>query len=267
MVDLDEPDGPVKQRRPLSKGEWAAVFVAVLVVAAAVFVWLRKGGAPTPPPAQTAEAPAQPGTAEEPAAPPVSPAQAKTSFAGVSGNATFQRWLGSVDDVVGRWAVVTDNLAEGASPRKALEAVGPKQPFKAVQRAGKTVIAPESYARYDELGEVVSSVDAKAFAGVYRGLHGALQAAYRALGYPTGSLDATTLRALHRLEGAPVSEGEVELTPDRGVYLFADPKLEQLREVEKHLLRMGPRNTRRIQAKAREIEQALALPAEAAGAK
>ena len=35
--------------------------------------------------------------------------------------------------------------------------------------------------------------------------------------------------------------------------------------VEKHLLRMGPRNTRLLQAKARDIRQALGLPPPAAG--
>ncbi|HVO20164.1 MAG TPA: DUF3014 domain-containing protein [Anaeromyxobacter sp.] len=265
---MDDLDPGRKQRRPLSKGEWAAVVLAVVVVASAIWVWLRKPAAPPPPPAQpTAEAAAPQAPAAEAPAAAVSPAQARTSLASVSTNATFQRWLAGVDDVVARWAVVTDNLAEGVSPRKALEIVGPKQPFKVAQRAGKTLIAAESYARYDEVADVVASVDAKAFAGVYRGLHGALQAAYRALGFPSGSIDGATLRALHRLEGAPVAQGDVELTPDRGVYLFADPKWEQLREVEKHLLRMGPRNTRLIQAKAREIEQALALPAEAAATK
>jgi len=63
-----------------------------------------------------------------------------------------------------------------------------------------------------------------------------------------------------------VVDGEVELTPDRGLYRFADAKLERLREVEKHLLRMGPRNSRTIQAKAKEIRQVLNFPAEAASA-
>jgi hypothetical protein len=260
MDDLE----PGKKRRPLSKGEWAAVVLAVLVVGSAVWVWLRKPAEPPPPTSQAAETAGQQAPAAEAAPAAVSPAQARSSLSAVSSNATFQKWLAGVEDVVARWAVVTDNLAEGVSPRKALEAIGPKQPFRAVERGGKSYIAPESYARYDEFADVVASVDAKALAGAYRGMHGALLAAYRALGFPTGSIDAATLRALHRLEAAPVAQGEVELTPDRGVYQLADPKWEQLREVEKHLLRMGPRNTKLIQAKAREVEQALGLPAEAA---
>jgi hypothetical protein len=67
------------------------------------------------------------------------------------------------------------------------------------------------------------------------------------------------LRALRRLEVAPVREGPVFVEADENVYTFADAKLEALGPVEKHLLRMGPRNTRLVQAKAREIEAALGL--------
>jgi len=37
--------------------------------------------------------------------------------------------------------------------------------------------------------------------------------------------------------------------------------------VEKHLLRMGPRNERLVQAKARELRDALGLPAVSASAR
>ena len=64
---------------------------------------------------------------------------------------------------------------------------------------------------------------------------------------------------------APVVDGSVEVKPGRGaLYEFADEKLEKQGPIAKHLLRMGPRNTKLIQAKARELAQALELPATAA---
>jgi Protein of unknown function (DUF3014) len=53
----------------------------------------------------------------------------------------------------------------------------------------------------------------------------------------------------------------VEVVDEGGVYAFADAKLEDLDEVEKHLVRMGPRNERLIQAKARELLKSLGLQA------
>jgi hypothetical protein len=64
---------------------------------------------------------------------------------------------------------------------------------------------------------------------------------------------------------APVVDSPVEVKAGRGaLYEFADDKLEKQSAVAKHLLRMGPRNTKLIQAKAKEIAQALELPATAA---
>ena len=41
---------------------------------------------------------------------------------------------------------------------------------------------------------------------------------------------------------------------------MADEKLEDLSDAQKHLLRMGPKNTAKIQGKLREIAKALGVP-------
>ena len=86
------------------------------------------------------------------------------------------------------------------------------------------------------------------------------------MGDPSGIGAEVTARALRRLLSVPIQEGEVALEAKGGVYAFADPRLEALGSVEKHLLRMGPRNGRLVQAKARELEQALELPPAGTGA-
>ena len=254
------------EKRSLSKGEWAAVVLAVAVVGVATWVLLRDRGGGTPP-AQTQEAAeVAPSPGDGPGVQ-VSDADARAELEKLASNPAYRRWLAQADDLVRRWAAVTDNLDHGESPRKALEHAGPTAPFRVIQRGAKSYIAPDSYARYDEFAAAVDSIDVRALAGVYRTLHPAIETAYRALGYPGGSLDAATARALRRLEAAPVAEGEVEVVPDGGVFVFADPKLEGLRQVEKHLLRMGPDNERLIQAKARAVREALGLGTEPAAAK
>jgi hypothetical protein len=252
------------KRRPLGRGEWTAVIAAVIMVAAAVFAWIWKPsgpGLPAPVPEQEASVPAP--AADEPAVVVADP-QARASLLDLTANPAFRGWLAVADDLVRRWATATVNVAEGASPRKALDFLAPKGAFAVEARGGRTVIAPASYARYDALAVAVESIDPGAFARVYRALRPALTTAYRGLGYPSGSFDAVTGRALSRLEAAPVAEGEVALVADRGLYRFEDPKLEGLHEAEKHLLRMGPKNERMVQAKARQLREALALPAEMA---
>jgi len=253
------------EKRSLSRGEWAAVILAVVVVAVAAWVLLRKPEQAAKP-QQTAEVVAPAPQADAPGAQ-VSDADARAELEKLGSDPAYRRWLAQADDLVRRWAVITDNLDHGESPRKALEVLAPKGAFEVVQRGARSYVAPASYARYDEFAAAVDSIDVGTLAGVYRTLHPALEAAYRALGYPGSSLDAATARALRRLEATPVVEGEVEVVADGGVFVYADPKLEGLSQVEKHLLRMGPKNEGLIQAKARAIRQALGLGTEPAAAK
>jgi len=233
------------------------IIVAAGVLIAIGLAWflLRKGPDAPPPPRQ--EIPVPKGPADAPLPPAAdSDAQVRKALSGVSPRPELSRWLAE-SDLLDRWTVVADNLAEDVSPRKQLSFLAPAQPFKAVEAGGAARIDERSYQRYDLFAEVVSSLDAKAFAAAVHGLHPLLEAAYHRLGYPDRKLDDVAQKALQRLVDAPVADGAVQLVPKGGIYRFADGKLESQGPIEKHLLRMGPRNTRLIQSKARELAAAL----------
>ena len=231
------------------------IIFVLLALAAGVGVgfWLRgrSGGPEREAPSAVATA-ADGGEAEGPVVT-VDPAKARSLLEAVSSNPLFRSWIGE-GDLVRRWVVVTDNLAEGISPRAQLPFLAPARPFSVETRGGSTYIAAAAYQRYDAAADALASIDAAALGRVYRELHAPLQSAYRALGYPGASLDAVTARALHRLTDAVVPEGQLAVVPAKGgAYLFADPRLEELGPVEKHLLRLGPRNARLVQEKARQL--------------
>lgn len=236
--------------------------VAVLLVAAgigAVVLWRSPKAdlSPPAPPPVAAELKPLP----DALLPPVQTSDAKAQglFGAVSARPDVQGWLKS-GDLLNRFAVVIDNLAEGVTPRKQLAFLAPKQGFVAQAKGGKLVISQESYQRYDQVGDAVGSVDAQAFAKAVRELHPLLEATYHQLGYPGRKLDEVLAKAAQSVLDAPVVEGEVAVEKAGSLYFYADSKLEKLDPVEKHLLRMGPRNERLIQAKVREIAAALALP-------
>jgi hypothetical protein len=243
-------------------------WVLPLLVVAAVggylaYRWLSARDA-TPPALETVAAPPQASPAPVPttalaAEPPASAAEAPALLEPVSSHALFRKGL-ALPDLVRRWVVVTENLAEGDSPRKELSFLAPRGRFAVVRRGDGFVASPESWARYDDFAAAVQSVDARALASAYRRLHGVLDAAYQALGFKAGALDAATARALRRVAGAPVASESARLVQAEGLWVYADEKLEQLPDVEKHLLRMGPRNEQLVQAKARELLVALDLP-------
>jgi hypothetical protein len=266
-------------RRP-SPVPWVVLALA-LVAGGAWYFFTRAGGA-RPDAAPPVEPVAADGGGEAAAAPPqgpgdaglvaaapdagapareVDPARVQELLDPVSRNPLVRLGLAQ-GALVRRWVVVTDALAEGDTPRRELGFLAPSRPFSVVTSGGRSVIAPASYARYDAFGDAVASVDAAAVATAYRELHGVLEAAYRALGYPDATLDDVTGRALRRIVAAPVVDGDVEVVNDEGLFVYADRRLEDQGEVEKHLLRMGPRNGRLIAAKARELLLALRLPAE-----
>ena len=145
-------------------------------------------------------------------------------------------------------------------PGKLLACARPTGAFQVERRNGRLYASAASHARYDRFAEAVGAVDAKALARAYQALHGPIEAAYRALGYPQGSLDKASGRVLGRILRAPVPKGDPELVEAGGtLFAFADPKLEALGDVEKQLLRMGAKNAGIVQAKAREVSEALGI--------
>ncbi len=257
-MDLDE-ERPRTSIRPPSRTPWVVLAVALAAAVGGVLWWLR--GQATPPPAPGAAAPAAPTGPTTPATGPEVPAdRLRALLDAVSTDPAVRRLLGE-PEVARRLALATDNVAEGIVPRKLLSAFAPQGPFAVVRRAGATYVDPASYRRFDAVGDVVASVDARALAAAWRALRPALDVAYRALGYPEGGIDRATARALSRLETAPLRDGDVELVPGVGAtWAYADSRLEQLPDLERQLLRMGPRNTRIVQEKAREVSRALDLP-------
>jgi hypothetical protein len=234
------------------------LLVALAIVGAGIAAYfaLRKPEAPPAPPPVAQQAP--PAPKEEPL-PPVdqSDARIRQLLAGTSAKlAAFLDQTGLLE----RWVQVANAIAEDRSPREPLSFLAPKRPFTVQQKREHAFVDPRSYERYDVFAGVVASVDAKAFANVVHELHPLLQGAYRALGYATGDVDQLASRALQRIVQAPVVEGRIELKPAGALYKYADEKLESLGAVEKHLLRMGPANEKKIQQKAAEIADALGLP-------
>lgn len=255
---LNEQEPKTSLRRP-SPAPW--IFLALVVVAVAIYFGFRRTGSPVtePPPSSAASTPAAAGTAAAPATNPTSPLALKELLAKVSSDPLVRIGLG-LDDLIRRTAIVIDNLAQGTSPRRALAFLAPKGSFETSTSGARTIITPSSYARFDGFGGAVGSVDAAALAAAYQAAHPELEAAYRALGYPAGGIDRALASALRRIAQAPVRDGEVELVAENRTFTFAEASLERLSWVDKQFLRMGPRNTRIIEAKAKELLTALSLP-------
>lgn len=164
----------------------------------------------------------------------------------------WAQWLAN-KNLIRRLTAAVVNISEGKSPRKHLSFLGSQKPFSALKKEGGLYLDPQTYDRYNLVTEIISRMEAVKAVGVFKELSPLFQDAYRELGYPQGEFQAVLIHAVKELLLAPVVEGDIRLKEAVLSYWVVDNNLEDLSEAQKHLLRMGPQNTRKIQKKLREM--------------
>jgi len=257
-----EPDG---SGRGLRAGLAAGILLLAVGIAAILALVFRRpppAKAPPPPPTTAAPAPA-PAPTPALAIPPLDASDAfvREAAKGLSSHPQLALWLGA-RELVRTLAALVDNVAAGDNPAPHLTLLAPKERFSVVEKRSRTVIDPRSYARWDLLAQGVAAIDAAECARVLGLLEPLFETAWRELGHPE-PFRRGVARAMAALLEVPVIEAEVPVTPvvrAVRVYEYADPKLERLKPAQKLLLRMGPANVARIQAKLREVQAALGGP-------
>jgi Protein of unknown function (DUF3014) len=159
----------------------------------------------------------------------------------------LSQWL-EQQDLVRRLAVVIDNAAGGDYPRRQLGFLAPSGKFSVLEREDRIIVDPSSYQRYDPFVDTLVSVEPARAAALLKENAPLLAQAMRELGRTDPDPIVAIHKAIDLVLATPVIEGDVELVQPKVFYLYADPKLESLRPLQKQLLRMGPHNVERIKA-------------------
>ncbi len=258
---------------PEEKGKgllWVAVLLIFLLGGAGLaYYFLRQP--PPPPPMSEPAAAAQP--LPEPVLPPPAPAEEeidlpslndrdsflREAVANLSAHPQLAKWL-VTDDLARRFVVVVDNLAEGVTPRVHLPFLSPKGRFQVVEEGGKTRADSASFRRYDIAADAFTSLDVAGSTELYHQLEPLFQQAYEELGYPDRAFNATLIKAIDHLLATPVPTGDETLSKKVLTYDYSDPRWAGLSQAQQQLLRTGPDNVRRIQAKLRQIRGSVAQP-------
>ena len=271
-LDLRSGDQPAPAGAPPPRRSSLGLMLALAIVVAAAavaYVLLWRSDTPEQQPGTATQAPGAASTSAplggEPKPidlPPLGETDplVRELIGALSSHPRVAAWL-TTDGLIRNFVVVVENIAYGTNPAPRLQALKPAAPFRTSGPDDAAVLDPRSYDRFDGVAEAASSIDAKGAADLYATLKPRIEEAWKELGR-SGSFDAALERAIIVLLQAPVVGGEIELTPGPVGYRFSDPALERLAPAQKQLLRMGPENTRTIQAKLREIAAALGIPAE-----
>lgn len=236
----------------------AAAIVLLLVAG----IWYFRGAEePVAEPAAVVEPLLPPLPAEEPR--PVLPAL--DSSDGVVRQAASMLSLGPAlakaledADVMRRFVAVVDAIASGESPARQLPFLAPETPFDAVYRDDEWHADPANYRRYDFVGEALAGLDARAAVSAFRRVESLADAAYAELVGEARPFEPRLRQAMGVLLATPVVGQSPELVDAVGRLTYRDEAIESLSLPQKHLLRMGPQNVRRVQGKLRELLDQLA---------
>lgn len=270
------PDGPVstkvslmyaEKRDPSSSpdenlGRWILGGVVLLAIAAGVWYWQKRG-------TEGAEAPAAaPPVVAEPAIrnPIVAPddidpnLSATEQVATLVGTPRFEAMF-VPEEFVRKLVATVDSLARGDVAARLNPAKPVAGTFVTAGEGDAIVLGAANFARYSTWIELVDSLDADATAALYRRLYPQFQKAYEDLGNPEGYFNDRVIEVIDHLLSAPPAPATIALVQPSVYFEFADPALEAQSAGRKLLLRMGPGNAARVQAKLKEIRERIAAPA------
>ncbi|NQX88436.1 MAG: DUF3014 domain-containing protein [Halioglobus sp.] len=165
--------------------------------------------------------------------------------------------LASSEQPLDTTAILIDGLGRGLILRKVLPLSPPKPGFKAEPRGDILYMDESNYSRYNTLAETVSALNTEQLVNSFHALRPLFEAAYEKLGLNSEDFDNAVIRALDQALATPEIEDAVALRPKSVVYVYANPALEALPDLQKQLLRMGPDNLRLIKVQAKALRNAL----------
>ncbi|MBI4056632.1 MAG: DUF3014 domain-containing protein [Elusimicrobia bacterium] len=177
----------------------------------------------------------------------------------LSSNPALATWL-KKDEIIRRITAAVDIIANGKLPRDTIGFLRPHKRFM-VKRVGKKLyIDPKSYARYDGIANTIQSLNVPAMVRLFEMLKPVFEQTCREQGCWQNGFQARLVQATQDLLKTPLVQDNIRVRKKVSTYVMMDPTLESLSPPQKALLRMGPKNTAKVQLKLRALAKALGVP-------
>ena len=162
------------------------------------------------------------------------------------------------DQIVRKFVVFVENVSRGEYPQTGVpyKPLGVEMPVRNIDD-NLFVMEASAHERFNEIVDTFTSLDTDAAYALYRLLSPLFQQAYAEIGFRDRSFDDTLRSAISNVLRAEEVEGPFQLVKPSVMYLYADASIENLQEVHKLLIRMGPDNTAKIKAKLQDFSERL----------
>ena len=164
----------------------------------------------------------------------------------------------ATEDLIRKFVVFTDNAAQGNLPQLEypVQRITESMAIEALDD-NLFVMEPSSYSRFDAVIDTFVAVDVDRGMFLYRMMLPLFQDAYAEIGYRDRSFTPVVLAAIDSIMNAELPEGPFQLVKPSVMYLYAEQDIEDMTPIQKQLIRLGPDNTRKLQAKLAEYQTRL----------
>ena len=154
--------------------------------------------------------------------------------------------------------VFVDNISRGEFPQTSL-------PYKRIEQEMSVrnidenlfVMEANAHERFNQLIDTFVAVDTDQAMILYRTLQPLFQQAYAEIGSRNVNFDDTLRSAINAVRRSPNAEGPYQLVKPSVMFLYADASIENMEEMQKQLIRIGPKNTEKLKAKLRQFSEQL----------
>jgi len=183
-------------------------------------------------------------------------AYAREIIESVNGGKALAQFVAG-DYIVERAVAIIDALRRGEVPYKLLPVGRPSKPFLISDDGLRVTMDPSSFNRYDVFAQWVNGIDVLAIVELLNEYEQIATEALSRMGVGDFDIRSAVLAATTEILATPIAPESAELMKREANWVYMDPELEALSSVQKQVLRMGPRNSEIIQAKARELRGAV----------
>ena len=197
------------------------------------------------------ELPPEPTVTEETA-----DAYARETIESVNGGKALAQFAAG-DYIVERAVAIVDALRRGEVPYKLLPVGRPSKPFPISDDGLRVTMDPSGFSRYDVFAQWVNGIDVMAIVDLLNEYEQIATEALSRMGVGDFDIRSAVLAATTEILATPTVPESTELMKREANWVYMDPELEALSSLQKQVLRMGPKNSEIIQAKARELRGAV----------